>query len=660
MRLAYLIAGAGGMYCGSCLRDNRLAATLIAQGRDVVLIPLYTPIRTDEVDVSEPTVYYGGINVYLRQRSRLYRRLPGWVTRRLDSPRLLRRAMRLAGSTSPATLGDLTVSMLRGEEGAQHKELSRLIEGLRAIQPDVIHLPNLMFVGMARRLKAALNVPVLCTLSGEDIFIDKLPPDHRSEAMELIRLRSADIDGFVAVTEYFATFARDRFGLPPDRVHVVPMGIDVTGVGEPAAPADGPFIIGYLARICDDKGLLNLCDAFVQLRRAGRDCRLRVAGYLGAGDRDYFLAVRKYVRHEGVDDVFEYVGEVDRAGKFELLRSLHVLSVPTLYPESKGLYVLEAMATGTPVVQPRHGSFPELVEATGGGLLYDPLDPQGLPGALARLMDDRDLLARLGATGRAAVHESFTDRIMAERTWTLCLDHRQREKTITPGDSAVPATLQADSVTKSFPTRSGELVILTDVSLALSAGESAAIMGSSGSGKSTVLNILGTLESPSGGTVRIDGKDPFALSDGDLARFRNRLIGFIFQEHHLLPQCSVLENVLVPTLADGKNTDQLARAKELLERVGLSHRLDHRPAELSGGERQRVAIARALINRPAVVLADEPTGNLDAKTAGSVVDLLMEVYREANVVLLVVTHSETLATRFDARFDLVDGSLIKR
>ncbi len=220
------------------------------------------------------------------------------------------------------------------------------------------------------------------------------------------------------------------------------------------------------------------------------------------------------------------------------------------------------------------------------------------------------------------------------------------------------ATLTCESVQKSFPTRSGELQVLSAVDLTLSAGESVAIMGPSGSGKSTLLNIIGTLEAPTSGRVLIEGRDPFDLSESDLARFRNERIGFIFQEHHLLPQCSVLENVLIPTLARSDGSDGLERARQLLDRVGLSDRLDHRPAELSGGERQRVAIARSLINRPALLLADEATGNLDGKTADAIADLLVEVFRDEGVALVVVTHSEKLAARFDRRVELSEGALV--
>ena len=220
--------------------------------------------------------------------------------------------------------------------------------------------------------------------------------------------------------------------------------------------------------------------------------------------------------------------------------------------------------------------------------------------------------------------------------------------------------LQVRSISKGYPTRSGRLVVLREVSLTLAAGESIAIMGPSGSGKSTLLNILGTLETPDDGRVTLDDCDPFSLSQRELARFRNRRIGFVFQDHHLLPQCSVVENVLLPTLADRQGPSELHRARELLDRVGLADRLEHHPAELSGGEKQRVAIARALILRPSLVLADEPTGNLDRSAADSVAELLSELPRQDESALIVVTHSERLAGRFSRVFDLTDTALTAR
>lgn len=220
-------------------------------------------------------------------------------------------------------------------------------------------------------------------------------------------------------------------------------------------------------------------------------------------------------------------------------------------------------------------------------------------------------------------------------------------------------SLIATDVRKEFSTRSGTLPVLGGVSLRLAHGEAVAVMGPSGSGKSTLLHILGTLDQPTGGRVQLDGVDPFTLTPGELAAFRNRRIGFVFQDHHLLPQATVLENVLVPTFVNKtlKKADAQAYARELLARVGLSGRLTHRPAELSGGERQRVAVARALIHKPLLLLADEPTGNLDRTTAEAVGQLLLELHKQQNTMLVVVTHSTDLAKLFPRRLEMNDGTL---
>ncbi len=220
------------------------------------------------------------------------------------------------------------------------------------------------------------------------------------------------------------------------------------------------------------------------------------------------------------------------------------------------------------------------------------------------------------------------------------------------------AQLQVEHIAKDYPTRADRLTVLRDVSFAAAAGQSVAIVGPSGSGKSTLLSIIGTLEHPTSGRVLLDGLDPAGLDEPRLAAFRNERIGFVFQDHHLLPQCTVLENVLVPTVAAGATSaESEGRARELIDRVGLGHRLEHRPAELSGGERQRVALARALICRPAVLLADEPTGNLDRTTAGRIGELLLALHEHEQMILLVVTHSERLAGLMAQQFELDDGTL---
>jgi lipoprotein-releasing system ATP-binding protein len=217
--------------------------------------------------------------------------------------------------------------------------------------------------------------------------------------------------------------------------------------------------------------------------------------------------------------------------------------------------------------------------------------------------------------------------------------------------------LVVEGVSKRFETPRTSIEVLREVSFSMEPGASLCVMGPSGSGKSTLLHVLGTLEPPSSGRVVIEGRDPFTLRDGELAAFRNRAIGFVFQDHYLLPQCSVLENVLAPTLVSAERGDHEARARELLLRVGLGERLDHRPAELSGGEKQRAALARALVLRPRLLLCDEPTGNLDAKNARAVADLLLELHAHERAVLIAVTHSQALAERFTERRRLAAGRL---
>lgn len=407
------------MYCGSCMRDNTLVAALRAMGRDVQLVPLYTPIRTDEPDASERCVFYGAINVYMQHRFPLFRHIPWWINRVLDSPTLLRKVAHSSGNESYQELGELTLSTLQGEQGPQRKEVMKLVRWLKKVQPDLVNLPNVMFAHLARPIRKALGIPVLCTLTGEDIFIDKLPEPFLGQVVDIIRERAQDVDGFVATSEYYASYSCQRFAIPEDRMHVVRPGVLIDFSDKaPQLPGE-PFTIGYLARICPEKGLHILWEAVSILLQAGRTIRLLAAGYLGNANKPYLAEIRKQINIQGYDDAFEYLGEVDRAGKLAMLRSLHVFSVPTVYHEPKGLYVLEALANGVPVVQPCHGAFPELVKATGGGLLVDPDSPKALADGIVQLMDDPDLRNRLGCQGRQSVLESFTDKVMAEQTWAL-------------------------------------------------------------------------------------------------------------------------------------------------------------------------------------------------------------------------------------------------
>jgi len=420
MRLAYITAGAAGMYCGSCIHDNALAAALVRRDLDVALIPTYTPLRTDEENVALDRVFYGGVNIFLQQQWSFFRRTHRFFDRVLDSPFLLRTLARFGSATNARALGPLTVSILAGEEGNQQKELTRLIAYLqRDFKPDLIELTNALFAGMARKLKARLGVPVLCALQGEDLFLDGLPEPHKTQALHTLRQRAQDIDAFIAPCAYYQAQMAAYLQVPRTKIHVVPLGLNLTGHRrEPPLPPDGPGKIGYLARICPEKGFHLLVDAFRRLKEQPEFAALRLeaAGYLSAYDKPYFAEQVQKIRRWGLADSFAYHGEVDRREKIRFLCSLHVFSVPSTYADPKGLSVLEALANGIPVVQPNHGAFPELIAATGGGLLVEPHASAPLANQLAALLRDEKRRRQLGQTGQAAVHTRFHADAMAAET----------------------------------------------------------------------------------------------------------------------------------------------------------------------------------------------------------------------------------------------------
>jgi glycosyltransferase involved in cell wall biosynthesis len=417
MKIAYIAAGAAGMYCGTCLHDNTLAAAIQGLGHDVTLIPTYTPLRTDENDVSIDHVFYGAVNVFLQQSSSFFRHAPRLVDALLDRPWVLNLASRSGGSTDPRDLGALTLSVLEGEEGNQSKELHKLLQFLADLKPEMVHLTNSMFLGMAGPIRRELGIPVLCALQGEDLFLGDLKEPFRTQVKEKLRTRARDADAFLAACRYYADHMAGLLDVPREKIHVVRLGLKLEGHGEAAPKSNGPFTVGYLARIAPEKGLHLLVEAFrLMVERAGAESvRLRVAGWLGPRDREYLGGVRRTLESWGIEGGFEYLGEVNREEKIAFLNSLDVLSVPTTYHEPKGLFVLEALANGVPVVEPRHGAFPELVEATGGGILVEPDSPAALAEGLDALRLDPDRRRELGARGREAVHADFGSHLMAER-----------------------------------------------------------------------------------------------------------------------------------------------------------------------------------------------------------------------------------------------------
>jgi glycosyltransferase involved in cell wall biosynthesis len=425
------------MYCGSCLRDNAMATELIARGHDVMLLPVYTPTFTDEPNVSRDHIVLGGISAYLEQYVPMFRKTPRWLDRLWDSKVVLSLASRRSISTNPKMLGEMTVSVLKGEDGFQRKEIDKFIDWTRhEPPPDVINLPYSLLLGMAAPLKEALNVPILCTLQGEDLFLDGLQEPYRTEALNLIREQIKHVDLFLSVSEYYARFMPGYLGIPREKIRVVPLGINPQGFDLREPNRSGPFTLGFLARIAPEKGLHVLAEAYLILRKSGGlpEARFEAAGYMAADCKKYLDDIQKRLKDAGLEREFYYRGVLDRAEKIAFLRKVDVLSVPATYDEPKGVSLLEAMACGVPLVQPRRGAFTEIVENTGGGLLVKPDDPESLAEGILKLARNKELAEELSANGFRGVREHYTAANMADRVLEAY------ESVICPTPS-IPATI---------------------------------------------------------------------------------------------------------------------------------------------------------------------------------------------------------------------------
>jgi glycosyltransferase involved in cell wall biosynthesis len=434
MNIIQLTPGAGKMFCGNCLRDNALVAALRGLGHEALMVPLYLPLTLDEPDQSSGTpIFFSGINVYLEQKSAFFRRAPAWLHNILAARPLLAWAAGRAAKTRADELGELTLSMLRGEHGNQARELDGLINWLRTQpKPDVICLSNVLLVGMAHRLKSELGAPVLCMLQGEDSFLDGLPESHRDLCWRTLGEQGKHVDMFIAPSQYFAELMQNRLGLSPERVEVVHNGINLEGyphvpistsrpgvsgkLSLDSEPHAVPPVLGYFARMCSEKGLPLLIEAFVKIRQRGRvpKLRLRVGGSCGPADEALVAQLRQQLTQAGLIGDVDFCPNLDRAAKIAFLRDLSVFSVPATYGEAFGLYLIEALAVGVPVVQPRSASFPELVEATGGGLLCAANNADALAEAIESLLENPQRARALGEAGREAVFEKFSVAAMTQ------------------------------------------------------------------------------------------------------------------------------------------------------------------------------------------------------------------------------------------------------
>jgi len=423
MKITFLTPGTGSYYCGACMRDNALAKSLLAAGHEVSMLPMYLPLKLDEEQLpgGESTpIFFGGINVYLQQKFSLFRHTPRWVDRLLNRPGLLRQAARHSHMTSARDHGELALAMLRVDESRLVKELEKLIAWLEKDPPEVLCLSTALQAGMIRQLKKRLGVRVICCFQGEDEFLDALPEPFREECWRELRERVGDADALVSPSEYYSGLIRERLGEGSPQIEVLPNGIDLTGF-RPASLDGKPSVIGFLARMIPDKGFDVLVDAFIHLRTelGDSETRLHVAGAVTADDQRGVGAAQERLRKAGLADSVEWSMNVSREEKLAILRSLTLFSVPAIYHEAFGLYAIEAMACGVPLVQPDAASFPEIVGESGAGLLVEPGDPEALARGWQELLKTPEKLREMGECGRRAARESYAVDVMSDRFVTL-------------------------------------------------------------------------------------------------------------------------------------------------------------------------------------------------------------------------------------------------
>lgn len=411
------------MFCGSCLHDNALAKAIRKQGWDAQLVPFYTPIRTDEEDVSIDQVFFGGINVYLQQKIPLFRYVPKFLDSILDNPRFIRRVTSRAIETNAAVLGAMALSMLKGIDGNQRKEVRHVVDWLMSTsRPDIIVTSNLLIAGFASELKRRSSIPLVVTLQGDDVFLNSLPERDRQLCLEQIKKNNACIDGFIVHSEAFRLYMADYFQIAPERIEVTPLGIDTKDFihlrKNTKAENSRHRTIGYLARLAPEKGLQHLVDAFIALHEDTEfsDVQLQVAGWLSPEYQLFANAQWKKLEQAGLATKNKYLGVVDRQQKLEFLQSTDVFCVPVEHIEPKGLFALEAIAAGTPVILPKSGALGEIVSASGGGLLYEPERTSQLLDHLKQLLRDPSERSALGTAGREFVLKHRNESSMANET----------------------------------------------------------------------------------------------------------------------------------------------------------------------------------------------------------------------------------------------------
>lgn len=410
MNIIQIIPGSGGsFYCGNCLRDSKFVEALREQGHNVTKIPMYLPLFSDEHDLGDTPVFYGAISIYLKQVMPIFRKAPEWMDGLLNSGPMLKFAAKMSGSTSATGLEDMTISMLLGEEGKQKEELERMTDWIAEhCKPDVIHISNALLLGLAHKMKQKLNVPIVCSLQDEDVWVDVMEAEARDEVWELMARKGVEVDAYIAVSKYFADRMKPVLKIDSKKLHTIHLGVD---------PKDYQFIqkgkdsrhIGYVSRLCHENGMDILVDAFIRLKKDAQygDVKLILTGGSTGADTKFIKQNLKKLRKAGLDGHVEVQEEFEGEARHEFFKKVSMISVPVRNGEAFGLYMIESMASGIPMIQPALGAFPEIINKTKGGVVYQNNTPEELEAALKTLLDDQALHAKLSLNARQGVEKHF-------------------------------------------------------------------------------------------------------------------------------------------------------------------------------------------------------------------------------------------------------------
>jgi glycosyltransferase involved in cell wall biosynthesis len=411
MKIVNIVPGFGGtFYCGNCLRDSAYVNSLRAMGHDAITLPMYLPLtRNGKSPDEEVPVFYGAVNIYLKQQFPLFRHMPAWMETLFDSKPLLKFAAKKSGSTRAHGLEKLTESMLLGQKGYQNHELERLVDFLKNLQkPDIVHFSNALLLGMAEQIREEVKVPVIFSLQDEDVWVDAMEESWRERIWKLMAEKSRDVDAFIAVSSWFAGMMQQKMKIPSDKIHIVHIGVKPENYIY-SSPATSPLAIGYLSRICEENGFEILVDAFILLKKDPqfKELKLKVTGGMTGDDKPFFHRQLKKMEENNLLRDIEIQNEFTTDDLKDFFKSLSVLSVPVLKGEAFGLYQVEALASGVPLVQPDLGAFPEIILTSGGGVIYSPNTAMALAAKLKEVLSDQKQLQYMSISGRKAVEERF-------------------------------------------------------------------------------------------------------------------------------------------------------------------------------------------------------------------------------------------------------------